>query len=969
MRLLAVVLASLAGHATSTAAEPDPHAARRTVKVFDFEEPGNPESIPAGWRRAQSQAGSPGPSSGTQAPTTTRPGFPEYNRAEFDFTLGHASGTSVRLPTRGGSTSLRLQPGEIPVFPEADYQIAAWIKTTELRHARAFVSARLLDQRLNPVPGTEVRSEPVVSPQGWTQVSVPLPSSGRDAAWIQIDLELLQPQQFRTPTAGPGAQHEVWREDVKGSAWFDNVGIYQVPRAKLWTTGENNIIGHDQSPTLWMLVRDLAGQTLRGSVRVIDVYGRVVDQQERTLDPGARASSWTPRLPGYGWYRGVLEVHSEGDAISRAEVTIAYLAPRRPKPVAGGIASDRHRFGLIAEDLPEDVLGTLPALAGQLGTGFVALPAFDPTQPVQRAADVMRGRTQLYDALLDQSQHVTLVAAKIPEELARQLSLDPDDAAGLCDREAKYWFPYLEPTLDVYGQRLVRYQLGPSGDTHSVRRRLDRPLSALEAGLSKLVPNPSIALSWRAEHAPPTLARVEVNDPSLPQASPVGALVDAVSLSVPASFSPSSVGEITRRWLKPGIEAGVDAGPELTLIPELPSAEEFGGDAPVIELVRRGVEFWAASGELPPRVPAPRLGVRVPVRVAPAGFADGASKVQPVMPTPELPALATLVDQLAGRRVVSTLPAPPGVRAYVLAGGVGQSGGLDDGCVIAWNESAASQHVSIDVAPSGNAVTVLDVFGNARTIDAPPPKTPGGATPMLSMEIGESPVYIQGVDPYLAMFVASFRVEPSYIPAVVTEHEHTLKLTNPWPVRITGKLQLRDSDGSEPISRRARPDDWSITPRGLIDFAISPGESITIPMTITLGAGQLAGPRDFVVVARVNADRQYPPIRLKTPIEIGLPSIDLTPEVRLSPTPDGPDVVVTATVTNKDARSRVLRIEASASNQATQQQQISDLGAGQTTLRRFVFRNAAKSLSGRRVFITLTEAEGAERLNKAVKVP
>lgn len=968
--LLLTAAALFIGDARSAAlAEPpDAVAARRTVKVFDFEEPNNPESIPGGWRRAQSQPNAGGESNGGLTVAMSRPGFPEYNRAEFDFTTGHASATSVRLPTKGGSVSLRLQPGELPVFPDADYQIAAWIKTSDLHYARAFVAARLLDQQLEPVAGSEVRSVPIVSPQGWTQVAVALPSAGPNAAWIQIDLELLQPQQFRAPASGAAQQHEIWREDVKGEAWFDNVGVYQVPRAKLWTDGENNVVEHDHAPTMWMQVRDLTGQKLRGSVRVMDVFGKIVDSQERSLDPGARAASWTPRLPGYGWYKGVLDVQSEGDAVSRAEVTFAYLAPKRAKPPSTLAVNDRHRFGIIAEELPETSLDVLPGLAKHVGTGFMSIPAFDPTQPAQRAADVMHARAKLYDALLDESQQITLVTSRIPEDVTRQLSLDPDDAAGMFSREAKYWYPFLEPTLDVYGQRLVRYQLGPTGDTHSVRRDLVRPLSALEAALSRLVPNPSIALSWRAEFAAPSLQREVVNDQSLPDAHPVGALVDAVVLDVPASFSAPSVGEITSKWMSTRMETGAETSAELTVVPELPSADEFGGDAPVIELVRRAVEFWAVAGEQKLSTPA-RLGLRAPVNLVPRAGEEADSRAPHALPTPVLPAIATLIDQLAGRRVVSTLPAPAGVRAYVLASGVGHSGGLDDGCVVAWNESSPSQHVTIDVAPAGNSVTVVDVFGNARVLNADEPKVPGGATPMLSVEIGELPVYIQGVDPYLAMFVAGFKIDPSYIPAVVTEHEHTLKLTNPWPVRITGKLQLRDGELSEPVSHRPRPDEWKITPYGLIDFAISPGETISIPMTITLGAGQLAGTRDFVVVARVNADRQYPPIRLKVPIEIGLPTIDLIPEVRLSPTPDGPDVVITATVTNKDTRARVLKIEAAASNQATQQQQISDLAPGQTTLRRFVFRNAAKALSGRRVFLTLTEAEGAERLNRAVNVP
>jgi hypothetical protein len=203
---------------------------------------------------------------------------------------------------------------------------------------------------------------------------------------------------------------------------------------------------------------------------------------------------------------------------------------------------------------------------------------------------------------------------------------------------------------------------------------------------------------------------------------------------------------------------------------------------------------------------------------------------------------------------------------------------------------------------------------------------------------------------------------------VVREHEHRIILSNPWPVRITGKLQLKEDDDRASRLRAGRTltDEWRVTPSGIIDFDMAPGETAAIPVTLSFGPAQLAGIKDFIIVARAMADRPYPPIRMRAAVEIGLEDIEMTPELQVNPSGD---LIVVAAVTNKGTRLRTLRLDTAARNMPTQQLQISDLPPGQTVLRRFVFKGAAKELSGRRVVITLSDLEEAQRLNKAVAVP
>ena len=133
-----------------------PEGARRLLKLFDFEEKElNPDPIPHFWYRGQDDPSVP----------RVRPGFPSWNQAELEYGPGQGKfGGCVRMPTKGGSTSLLLDPGVLVVLPGADYVINATIKTRHLTHARARVVARFLDAQSKVIAGSEVRPGPTVPP-------------------------------------------------------------------------------------------------------------------------------------------------------------------------------------------------------------------------------------------------------------------------------------------------------------------------------------------------------------------------------------------------------------------------------------------------------------------------------------------------------------------------------------------------------------------------------------------------------------------------------------------------------------------------------------------------------------------------------------------------------------------------------------------------------------------------------------
>src|SRR5690606_37941984 len=135
-------------------------------------------------------------------PARERPGFPLDNLARLDFEAPAANGAgSVRLPTGGGSAALRLDESAVPALSGADYLTEAQVRTEGLAHVQAFLAARFLDESGAAIEGTEVRSAPVRS-RTWRPVAVMLTGDHPSAAFIQIDLELRQPEHYQPASLG-----------------------------------------------------------------------------------------------------------------------------------------------------------------------------------------------------------------------------------------------------------------------------------------------------------------------------------------------------------------------------------------------------------------------------------------------------------------------------------------------------------------------------------------------------------------------------------------------------------------------------------------------------------------------------------------------------------------------------------------------------------------------------------------------
>lgn len=898
-----------------------PVNAGRVVKLFDFEERAdvtrpdfNPEAVPQNWFRAQADP-----------PERPRPGFPQHNRAAYDLAVAYSGRVSIKLPTAGGSTALRLGARVLPVFAAPDYAVTAMVRTEGLTHARAVLWAQLLDGTGQPVAASARQSEPLQSPGDWSPIGLTIPGGFAAAAFIQVELQLLQPEQLGTVAS---SKHAVPQQDLSGAAWFDDLRIVQLPRVDLHTQSPTGVFAGDlpaTGPLLSAIVSDLSGEELHAAITLADIDGGVIGREERALPAGGGAINWSPPLPRWGWYRATLELRSAAAAVGSTTCDLLWLPESPPRFSRTSSDQTPRRLGLQTEGMLDWEPALVAGVVRAVGAGSVAIPLPAIGDSSTLTARGLAGVRHLVDDLLSDRREVSLALTRLDPALARDQRLDPADVTGLLARREAVWLPSLRGVLDQYGQRVQRWQITlPRGAGELPPGSLAAPLENFRETLQRFVPGPIVRLAWRADWSPPPAGR---------GAAP------ALDVLVPGSFPPAALRALTGQWMTgPGAQG-------LSLQVEPPDAF-FGPRAAVTDTFQRVIEIWAA---IPPDQPAPRLMLPRPWRRV------GNVNAGRLDPDPRLALWRTLADHLARRRVVGTLPTPPGVVAHVLADEAPP--GERSGAIVLWNAAADPARARVSAYLGEGPITRIDAFGN-RT-----PVKPADASGLYQLETEPTPAFIEGIDPELVLFWPGLKIEPQFVPAIAAEHRRELVLVNPWPERVTGEVQLVPPPG------RAGRNSWRFTPVSPMAFSLGPGQTQRLPFAFSFGAAQESGAVAIHAVVRLNAARSYGPLKVTLPITIGLPDLDLSPSAVLAPNADGPDVVVLASVSNTGDQPRTLQISVQAPGRPVLQQPVSNLAPKESVVRRFVLPGAAASLSGQAIRVSLLDIDGTERLNKTITVP
>ncbi|MFT3686713.1 MAG: hypothetical protein QM783_17635 [Phycisphaerales bacterium] len=603
-------------------------------------------------------------------------------------------------------------------------------------------------------------------------------------------------------------------------------------------------------------------------------------------------------------------------------------------------------FTLMGESLLPRQLASAADIAAAAGVSRLTVPASLDDIPTSAARSPLE---PLLNSASVGSAELTGVLNAIPVSLADRLRIEPTDVLSLGAITPNEWLGLMLDKLGSVGPRIGSWQIGSvRGWRTADDVRTLAMIAGLRSGIHKFSPNPRVVIPWRADEQ---WFAVPAGGPAA-AGSAKGRPFSAVSMLYPSSFPATEI-ERTLATLQPLRDEGLD----LTLVPETLPVEQYGYRAEMNDWAQRAIQLWAASQPGPGvSQTRPRIGLLDPWETT--GGGDAAT----LTPRPTLAALATLNRAIKGRRIAGEVPSAPHVHGLILAPEEGGpaigSLSIGSGALLAWTDAGDDAADSIAGYFGGGTLTVIDLFGNRTTLN-PEPGTGRHIIPVTG-----SPVVVEGIDAHLVRFIAEVKIAPSFIPAVVATHDCEIVLKNPWSTRITGDVQLIPPETGSRAQR-----DWSFAPLTPIAFSIAPGQTARLPFSFIFTSVEEAGPKPVQLLVRLSADRPYPPMRIGKSINVGLEDLDLAVTAALGPREDGPNVIVTTTVTNSGRLTRTLQVSSHASGFATQSQPIIDLAPGETAVRRFILPNAAEALAGRKVRVLLVDVDGAERLNKYAVVP
>jgi hypothetical protein len=827
------------------------------------------------------------------------PGFPAYTEAAFDDQLAHAGQYSLKLQLNGGSCAVALDAGVIPAIPDAHYLLSAAVRTHKAQFSRARLVAYFIDQVGRVIDGTRRTSSPVVSNDAWTAVELDMPDAPQNGAWIILRMELLQPEQFQVTHLGP---HELSNLDIDSAAWFDDLTLSQLPRIEL-RSSDTGVVRQPQRPKLSARVHDLSGAQLKAVLTVMDRDGKVVATQERLLDPQHPGTwEWEPPLPELGWYWAELRIQSPAGIAGRAAAAMVWLPPMPTRAPA-----EADRFLVLADDLSQAQRRVLPEAMEPLGQQAVSVALWRAEMTKAELLASSDEPDPVLDRMLRQDRSIILSLPQVPQELALEAQTDTDRPLDLFAKDSKVWAPHLQALLARYGHHVRSWQIGqPGGGEAFWRPDLAAVYANMRGFFDRYVSEPRVALPWNAEQA----------------VTPAAAAVSALIMRIPVGIQPGSINDYAKTWPHDHTE----------ITCELQTLDaRFSSSDRATDLALRMVQAWQSD----PR----RIAIRHPWahRVS-----AEAGAVPMTVPDPLLPVWVNVAEQLAGRRIVGRMNLGAGLACYLLDGPGG-------GVLVAWNVSSTQGDAELDLY-LGTQPVAVDIYGNRTPLQRTDQKQ--------RLTLGPAPLFIEGVDMRLARFRSTFALDPEIAISSHAVHQHNLKLTNPWPRTLTGRLRLTG------------PGKWDFQPR-ITNFSIPAGGALDIPLAITFPVNETAGTHLVTAHLNLDADHAYE-MDLAAPLTLGLPNLQFQSTVARD-TADGSstgqDLVVTVVATNLGDEDQSFYVFAVAPDEPAQQRIISPLKGHQTVVKKFRFPASASRLAGQQLRVGLRQTDGPAVLNHLLDVP
>ncbi|TWT45465.1 hypothetical protein RAS1_18900 [Phycisphaerae bacterium RAS1] len=947
--ILAVIVLSSAR--TAPASQP-PHLApaadsgiappQQIIKRFDFNERslGNYEALPMYWERLSG------------------PGLPRYSEGRFDDALGHEAPPSFVFSLKGGNICYEYRGDDLRIVPNSDYDISAYVRFEDISLARAFIGCFLVDQDGQQIEGSQrisaleprpherraarggdaprrggpsadplqadstADAEPTsaeVDDGGWVALHIQVPSDYAGAAAIRLQLWVVQPQVWQArPEAAVDA---IFRQDVRGKVWFDDIELRRRPRVRLGFSRPGNFAEEGEPAALTLSVQENLGGGAFAELAVTDAGGGTAYSTSLAV-PAAENSALEAPLPELppGLYEASSLLRVRGRELQQRRIQFAIL------PELGAEAGRSPALGIdLGTAGAPDVAGAA-ALTAAIGCGSVKLTTLAPAQePTPTQVEELRHTRDLLRALaIRRIEGVGVIAVPDGGDPRRTAARDYLSDIGSAGERFGRLMSYFGGSVPIWqlGSEPVELTSGGGWDAATVarvRREMERFISLPEL----VVPASVFDAAHKANQLHEILGSPGGDEPGAAGGLPSGvhhsvwapAGIPARSLAWQLAFlqSADSSQSVSDGELTPGAAGDV----WLRIDPD--RSELLSTEAREIDLARRIVVAACLS---PTRLYVP----------APFACSDGGG-LPAWAPSEEIFVVRTLYHYLGGKRAVRALRLGPESVGVVFAGKTEQ-------CLIAWTWTAG-QPVECDILV-GPAAAAVDARGQRQSL-----AVGEGA---VRATLTQMPLIITDVNLPLMLMRSECRLSPQYIELHVPTTEPVLALRNTFDAAISGRLDITP------------PPEWTLPQTGH-EFQLGPGETFERALPLMLPSRKLAT-QEFVDV-RVNVKAPTAAtLKMRFPLTLGLRDVQLDAQAQWS----GDDLVVRQSFRNLSSATVSFTSYCQAAGRPRAEGAFLNVPAGELREQIYQF-NDARSLSGSVLALGIQEVRGQRVLDQLVDVP
>ncbi|HSU69553.1 MAG TPA: hypothetical protein VLJ39_21900 [Tepidisphaeraceae bacterium] len=700
-------------------------AVSRVLKTFDFEERrlGNEEDVPMNWSKV------------------TGAGLPHYVNGKLATDRQRGGQYSFRFDLNGGGLVYRYGSHLIKVQQGAHYRVEGFCQTTALPNARARITAYLTDADGHVLEKTVRHSElyaAATDDHVWKPLSVMLTADTPKADSLVIELELLQPSQYLPDGAG-----KLLEQDIKGSVWWDDLTVSQVPAVSLRSTRPANIFRRGEPVRFSVTVSDRSTEDLVSHLKVVDAAGKEIYQRNGkpelfdTDPPSPMQKRMMLELPTLlpGWYEVGLSMTSQGQPLRSKTLNVVVL------PDSGKPGRSDGRFGFVATDLPFDAWDELPQVLPLMSAGRVKLAVWTDQSDVEESHGVHFD--QLLRDLSELGIAPTACLVSPPPRLAkltggkgwpRLLKLKPEQ-----------WQPDLAFLVSRHANHVDRWQLGSDDtDAFATDPSARQVYKAVYGAFSQLVSSPDLAMPWPAWY--------ELS----------GDLPATVALNVPPTVLPSQLPLYIQ-----DLRGKTDHQISLSLNPL--ERGRYGREVQIRDLAQRVIYALAAD--------AHRIDLPLPIHVVSDDEGDT------TQPDELFIIIRTMITTLSGAKYKGRVALGDGIEAF-LFDREGQ------GIIALWSkaDTAGTKELALNL---GERPIAVDLWGNA----APLLRRRGDQRGRVSLAVGPLPMFLIDIDGFQAQLRASVALDQPLLESSFRPHERHIRFVNGYPNAITGTLHLIAPDG------------------------------------------------------------------------------------------------------------------------------------------------------------------------------